>query len=469
MRKKSKTPVILPNVEVLDMGAEGKSIAKVNDKVIFIKNAVPGDIVDLKITKTKKSFAEAEAMHWHQYSDKRQTAQCSHFAICGGCTRQDMSYQWQLFYKQKQVKDNFERLGKFEFPELLPILGCESDFYYRNKLEYTFSAQRWLTFEELDSGVEFDDKTALGFHIPGKFDKILDIEECFLQSDLSNQIRLKIREIARREKFEFFNLRSQEGWLRNLIIRNNQKEEYMVILVVTAHNPDSIKLILNEIAAEFPQIVSLHYVINDKRNDTIFDREVICYQGEAYLTETLGNLQFRISPKSFFQTNSKQGYRLYEVTKQFAGLSGNEIVYDLYTGTGTIACFVSDSAREVIGIEFIEDAIADAKINAEINQISNVRFYAGDMKDLLNEDFINKNGRPDVIIADPPRAGMHENVIQTILFAAPEKIVYVSCNPATQARDIALLADTYRVEMVQPVDMFPHTHHIENVALLIRK
>lgn len=469
MSKKSKAPVIVSNVEILDLGAEGKSVAKVDDKVLFVKNAVPGDVVDIRITKSKKSFSEAEAIHWHQFSDKRQVPECKHFGVCGGCTRQDLNYRWQLFYKQKQVKDNFERLGKFEFPELLPIMGCESDFYYRNKLEFAFSAQRWLTFEELNSGVEFEDKTALGFHIPGKFDKILDIEACFLQSDLSNHIRLKIREIARREKFSFFNLRSREGWLRNLIIRNNLREEYMVILVVTQNNPDEIQLILNEILAEFPQIVSLNYVINNKRNDTIFDLDVICFKGLPYLTEIMGNLQFRISPKSFFQTNSKQGLKLYEVTKQFAGLTGNEIVYDLYTGTGTIACFVSDCAKEVIGIEYIEDAIADAKINAELNNITNARFYAGDMKDLLNEEFITQNGRPDVIIADPPRAGMHENVIQTLLFAAPEKIVYVSCNPATQARDISLLANAYRVEKVQPVDMFPHTHHIENVALLIRK
>jgi 23S rRNA (uracil1939-C5)-methyltransferase len=469
MSKKSKAPVIVSNVEILDLGAEGKSVAKVDDKVLFVKNAVPGDVVDIRITKSKKSFAEAEAIHWHQFSDKRQVPECKHFGVCGGCTRQDLNYRWQLFYKQKQVKDNFERLGKFEFPELLPIMGCESDFYYRNKLEFAFSAQRWLTFEELNSGVEFEDKTALGFHIPGKFDKILDIEACFLQSDLSNHIRLKIREIARREKFSFFNLRSREGWLRNLIIRNNLREEYMVILVVTQNNPDEIQLILNEILAEFPQIVSLNYVINNKRNDTIFDLDVICFKGLPYLTEIMGNLQFRISPKSFFQTNSKQGLKLYEVTKQFAGLTGNEIVYDLYTGTGTIACFVSDCAKEVIGIEYIEDAIADAKTNAELNNITNARFYAGDMKDLLNEEFITQNGRPDVIIADPPRAGMHENVIQTLLFAAPEKIVYVSCNPATQARDISLLANAYRVEKVQPVDMFPHTHHIENVALLIRK
>lgn len=469
MSKKSKTPVIVSNVEILDLGAEGKSVAKVDEKVLFVKNAVPGDVVDIRITKSKKSFAEAEAIHWHQFSDKRQVHECKHFGVCGGCTRQDLNYKWQLYYKQKQVKDNFERLGKFEFPELLPIMGCESDFYYRNKLEFTFSAQRWLTFEELNSGLEFEDKTALGFHIPGKFDKILDIEACFLQSDLSNQIRLKIREIARRENFSFFNLRSQEGWLRNLIIRNNRKDEYMVILVVTQYNPDDIQFILNEILAEFPQIVSLNYVINNKRNDTIFDLEVICFNGLPYLTEMMGNLQFRISPKSFFQTNSKQGLKLYEVTKQFAGLTGNEIVYDLYTGTGTIACFVSDSAKEVIGIEYIEDAIADAKINAELNNITNTRFYAGDMKDLLNAEFITQNGRPDVIIADPPRAGMHENVIQTILLASPEKIVYVSCNPATQARDISLLADAFRVEKVQPVDMFPHTHHIENVALLIRK
>lgn len=469
MSKKSKTPVIVSNVEILDLGAEGKSVAKVDEKVLFVKNAVPGDVVDIRITKSKKSFAEAEAIHWHQFSDKRQVPECKHFGVCGGCTRQDLNYKWQLYYKQKQVKDNFERLGKFKFPELLPIMGCESDFYYRNKLEFTFSAQRWLTFEELNSGLEFEDKTALGFHIPGKFDKILDIEACFLQSDLSNQIRLKIREIARRENFSFFNLRSQEGWLRNLIIRNNRKDEYMVILVVTQYNPDDIQFILNEILAEFPQIVSLNYVINNKRNDTIFDLDVTCFNGLPYLTEMMGNLQFRISPKSFFQTNSKQGLKLYEVTKQFAGLTGNEIVYDLYTGTGTIACFVSDSAKEVIGIECIEDAIADAKINAELNNITNTRFYAGDMKDLLNAEFITQNGRPDVIIADPPRAGMHENVIQTILLASPEKIVYVSCNPATQARDISLLADAYRVEKVQPVDMFPHTHHIENVALLIRK
>lgn len=454
------------------MAAEGKALAKVNDLVVFVPYVVPGDVVDLQVKRKKNHYAEAVAVKFHEYSPVRAVPFCQHYGVCGGCKWQCLPYAEQIKYKQKQVTDNLTRIGKIELPEISPILGSEKTEFYRNKLEFTFSNKRWLTEEEVKEDVKYDQMNAVGFHIPGAFDKVLAIEKCWLQDDISNQIRNAVRDYAYEHNYSFFNLRSQEGMLRNLMIRTSSTGELMVLLqckIVEESEMDLMKQLLAFVAERFPQITSLLYVVNNKCNDTINDLDVMVFKGNDHIFEEMEGLRFKIGAKSFYQTNSEQAYNLYKVARNFAGLTGNELVYDLYTGTGTIANFVSRRAKKVIGIEYVPEAIEDAKVNSEINGIGNTLFYAGDMKDILTQEFINQHGRPDVIITDPPRAGMHDDVIDTILFAEPQRIVYVSCNPATQARDLSLLDVKYRVTAVQPVDMFPHTHHVENVVLLEKR
>jgi 23S rRNA (uracil1939-C5)-methyltransferase len=470
-RKKKELP-LLEKITITDVAAEGKALAKVNDLVVFVPYVVPGDVVDLQVKRKKNHYAEAVAVKFHEYSPVRAVPFCQHYGVCGGCKWQCLPYAEQIKYKQKQVTDNLTRIGKIELPEISPILGSEKTEFYRNKLEFTFSNKRWLTEEEVKQDVKYDQMNAVGFHIPGAFDKVLAIEKCWLQDDISNQIRNAVRDYAYRHNYSFFNLRSQEGMLRNLMIRTSSTGELMVLLqckIVEDSEMELMKQLLAFVAGEFPQITSLLYVVNNKCNDTINDLDVMVFKGNDHIFEEMEGLRFKIGAKSFYQTNSEQAYNLYKVARNFAGLTGNELVYDLYTGTGTIANFVSRQAKKVIGIEYVPEAIEDAKVNSEINGIGNTLFYAGDMKDILTQEFINQHGRPDVIITDPPRAGMHDDVINTILFAEPQRIVYVSCNPATQARDLSLLDAKYKVMAVQPVDMFPHTHHVENVVLLEKR
>ncbi|WP_242928020.1 23S rRNA (uracil(1939)-C(5))-methyltransferase RlmD [Pontibacter vulgaris] len=450
------------------MVAEGKCLARHNNMVIFVGGVAPGDVVDLRITRKKKSFMEGQAIRFHEYSEQRVQPFCEHFGICGGCKWQHIGYDTQLLYKQKQVKDNLERIGKVALPEFDPILGSAEDRYYRNKLEFTFSGNGWLTNEQIQSGQEFE-RRALGFHIPGRFDKILDIQHCYLQPDPSNAIRLAVRDYARANNFEFYDAVRQEGFVRNLIIRTANTGELMVILLVKYDDQEAILGIMKHLEINFPEITSLQYVVNTKMNDTFHDMEVVCYKGLPYIHEEMEGIRFRVGPKSFYQTNADQAYELYRITREFAGLTGNELVYDLYTGAGTIANFVAKQSREVIGIEYVPSAIEDAKINSQINNISNTTFYAGDMKDILSDELIAQHGRPDVVITDPPRAGMHPDVVEKLLQVHPDRIVYVSCNPATQARDLELMSEKYDVARVQPVDMFPQTHHVENIVLLTAK
>lgn len=469
MSRKSRKQ-FFEHVEVTDAGARGKGIAKAPDgRVIFLSNAIPGDVIDVQTTRKRKAYFEGKATKFHKYSEKRQEPECRHFGVCGGCKWQNMRYEEQLFYKQREVENNLTRLGKIDIPEPDTILGSEKQFFYRNKMEFSFSDSRWLTQEEIDSGKELKDKDALGFHIPGMWDKILDIEKCYLQEDPSNAIRLAVRDFARKNNMAFFNPRKQEGLLRTLMIRTSSTGEIMVLVQFFENNENHIQLLLNYLATEFPEITSLLYVINGKPNDTIYDQEVICHHGRDHIFEEMEGLRFKINAKSFYQTNSEQAYNLYKVTREFAGLTGNELVYDLYTGTGTIAQFVARKAGKVIGVEAVPEAIEDAKSNAQLNNIDNVEFFTGDMKKVFNSAFIARHGRPDIIITDPPRDGMHKDVVQQILDIAPEKVVYVSCNSATQARDLALMDDVYKVTRVQPVDMFPQTHHVENVVLLEKR
>lgn len=447
-------------------------MAKVNELVIFVPYVVPGDVVDLQVKRKKNHYAEAVAVKFHEKSPLRTEPFCSHFGVCGGCKWQCLSYEEQLKYKQKQVFDNLTRIGKLELPEFRPILGSEKTRFYRNKLEFTFSNKRWLTEEEVKQDVKYDQMNAVGFHIPGAFDKVLAIDKCWLQDDISNQIRNAVRDYAYAHNFPFFDLRTQEGLLRNIMIRTSSTGELMVVLqckVTDDEGRRKMEEILQFMADSFPQITSLMYVINNKCNDTIGDLDVEVFKGNDHIFEEMEGLRFKVGPKSFYQTNSEQAYNLYKVAREFAGLTGNELVYDLYTGTGTIANFVARKARKVVGIEYVPEAIEDAKVNSALNGIDNTLFYAGDMKDILTNDFIAEHGRPDVIITDPPRAGMHNDVIDVILAAEPKRIVYVSCNPATQARDLQLLDGKYKVTAVQPVDMFPHTHHVENVVQLERR
>ena len=531
-RKKKELP-LLEKVTITDVAAEGKALARVNDMVVFVPYVVPGDVVDLQVKRKKHSYAEAVAVKFHEYSPLRSEPFCKHFGVCGGCKWQCLKYEEQIRYKQKQVTDNLVRIGKIELPEISPILGSEQTERYRNKLEFTFSNKRWLTQEEVDSELIFENsklkvdttddaiqpednsqfsilnsqfnRNAVGFHIPGAFDKVLAIDECHLMDDICNRIRNGVRDYAYEHGYTFFDLRSQEGMLRNMMIRivekpqselkiensklkvnsidgtaqpegnsqfsslNSQLAGLMVVMqfkIVAPEEEAQMKQLLQFMADTWPEITSLIYVINNKCNDTIGDLPIHVFKGEDHIIEEMEGLKFKVGPKSFYQTNSRQAYNLYKVTREFAGLTGDELVYDLYTGTGTIANFVSRKARQVIGIEYVPEAIEDAKVNSAINGIDNTLFFAGDMKDILNQEFINQYGRPDVIITDPPRAGMHNDVIDTILFAEPKRIVYVSCNPATQARDLSLLDVKYKVLKVQPVDMFPHTHHVENVVLL---
>lgn len=465
MGRKKELPLI-ENVRITDIGAEGNAIARVDNLVVFVPMLVPGDVVDIQVKRKRKKFLEGRVVRFREYSSDRIKPRCFHFGICGGCKWQHLPYDLQLFYKEKQVKDNLSRIGKVPLPLIKPALGSSDIFFYRNKLEFTFSDRRWLTKEEVISDNEFDKEDAIGFHIPGLFDKVLDIRECHLQPEPSNQIRNAVREYAHKDRLTFFNLREQSGFLRNLIVRNSSQGEVMVIVIFFYEDEKRREGLLDFLISKFPQITSMMYIINEKKNDSIQDQFPLLYSGKDHLTEEMGGLKFRIGPKSFYQTNTRQAYELYKTTKEFAGLTGNEVVYDLYTGTGTIANFVADRALKVIGIEYVEDAIKDAVVNSEVNGIKNTKFFAGDIRTVLGEQFLAENGWPQVIITDPPRAGMHEDVINSILSASPDRIVYVSCNPSTQARDVNLLSENYRVTKVQPVDMFPHTHHIENVVLL---
>lgn len=467
-RKRKELPVV-ENVEITGVAAEGKSIARVDDMVVFIPYGAPGDVVNIKLDKKKRSYAEAHIVDMVKPSPDRVTPACEHFGVCGGCKWQHIPYESQLRYKRDQVVDALTRIAKVEIPEVNPTLGSKETFCYRNKLEYTFSCKCWITFEDLRSGREIADRNALGFHIPGAFDKVLNIKKCWLQDDLSNRIRLFVRQYALAKGYEFYDIKAQQGLMRTLMVRIASTGEVMLIVVFARPEQEKIDDLMDAIAAEFPEITSLLYVVNQKVNDTIADQEVITYRGRDYINEEMEGLQFRIGPKSFYQTNSLQAYELYKVARRMACLKPDDLVYDLYTGTGTIANFVARQVKKVVGIEYVPEAIADAKLNSEVNGIDNTIFFAGDMKDVLTDGFIAEHGRPDVMIIDPPRAGMHEDVVNVILNARPERIVYVSCNPATQARDLALMDSLYRVEEVQPVDMFPHTHHVENVVRMTRR
>lgn len=469
MSRKRKELPVLPEIEITGVAAEGKSIARFNDMVIFIPFGAPGDIADIKIDRKKHSYAEGHIERLITPSPIRTQSRCEHFTVCGGCRWQHLPYEYQLKCKQQQVTDALTRIAKVELPEISPIIGSKETWHYRNKMEYTFSNKKWLTFDQLRSGEEFPDRDAAGFHIPGAFDKVLDINRCHLQDDFGNRLRNFIKDYGKTEGMSFYDLKSNSGFLRTLMIRIASTGEIMVLMAVGEDNQGTIQKLMSAINDRFPEITSLSYVINTKLNDTFADLDIVTFSGRPYIEERMDDLRFRIGPKSFYQTNSEQAHRLYEVARDFADLKGGELVYDLYTGTGTIANFVAKCCRKVIGIEYVEDAIKDARINSEVNGIENTLFFAGDMKDVLTDDFIDEHGRPEVMIVDPPRAGMHGDVVNVILNAEPERIVYVSCNPATQARDLALLDEKYKVVRVQPVDMFPHTHHVENVVKLQRR
>jgi 23S rRNA (uracil1939-C5)-methyltransferase len=461
--------LVLGRVTITDIGAEGNAIARVDNLVVFVPMLIPGDVVDIRIVRKRKKYLEGIPVKFHEYSKDRINPRCLHFGICGGCKWQHLPYNQQLKFKEKQVKDNLIRIGKTDLPEIRPIIGSGDEYQYRNKLEYTFSNRRWITHEEVRSGMEIKNENALGFHIPGISDKVLNISQCHLQPEPTNLIRNAVHEYCRVNGLSYFDNKEQTGFMRNLIIRNSLSGNVMVIVVFYHDDADSRNGLLDFLHEKFSQIKSLMYVINSKRNDSIGDQTVNLYKGDDHLIETMNGLKFRIGPKSFYQTNTKQALVLYKVVKDFAGLTGKEVVYDLYTGTGTIANFIADSAQRVIGIEYVNEAVMDAGANSGINSITNTSFFAGDMRELLTSEFITSNGSPDVIITDPPRAGMHEDVVRAIISASPGRIVYVSCNPATQARDIQIMSERYLVSDVQPVDMFPQTHHVENVVLLKRK
>jgi len=464
-RKRRQKP-FYEKVEITDIGSEGKSLARIDGLTVFTTHAIPGDIVDLQVVKKRRKYQEARVTRIYHNAENKIKPVCSWFGICGGCSWQMLPYEKQLYYKQKQVTDQLSRIGKIELPDAEPIIGSEKIFFYRNKLEFTFSDKRWLSQEEIDSGAEIDEKNALGFHVSGLFDKVINIRKCWLQPDPSNAIRNFLFDFATANKLDFFSIREQKGFLRNVFIRTSDTGEVMVIMVFFSDDKEKRNRLLNALKNQFPEIDSLVYIINQKGNSTINDQEVHLFSGRDHIWEEMEGLQFKIGAKSFYQTNSGQAYTLYKVARTFAGFTGKEVVYDLYTGTGTIANFIAGQAAKVIGLEYIPEAIEDARFNAEHNNIRNVSFFAGDIKDILTPGFFQKNGKPDVIITDPPRAGMHKNVVETLLVAAPGKIVYISCNPATQARDISLLDEKYKVSRIQPVDMFPQTHHVENVILL---
>lgn len=459
----------IENVEITGVAAEGKSVARVDDYVVFVPFGAPGDVVDVKLDKKKKNFAEGHIERIVTPSPIRQEPVCEHFGVCGGCKWQHLPYDYQLKCKRQQVADALTRIAKVELPEIRPTLGSKLTTRYRNKLEFTFSCKMWLTFDQMRAAGELPHRNALGFHIPGSFDKVLDIRRCWLQDDISNAVRLHIRDLAIERGYSFYDIKAQTGLMRTLVVRTTSTGELMLIVVFGQDEPDKIEDVLSDVAAAFPQITSLMWVVNLKLNDSIADQEVRLYRGRGYIEEEMEGLKFRVGPKSFYQTNSLQAYELYKVARRMAGLTGSELVYDLYTGTGTIANFVARRAARVVGVEYVPEAIDDARLNSRVNGIENTVFFAGDMKDVLTAQFVEAQGRPDVVIVDPPRAGMHQDVVGVILDARPESVVYVSCNPATQARDISLLDCGYRVAEVQPVDMFPHTHHVENVVLLIRR
>ncbi len=464
---RKKTKPFFENIEVTGAGAKGKSIAKAPDgKVIFLTNAVPGDVVDIQAYKKRKAFYEGKIMAIKSYSDKRTEPKCIHFGVCGGCKWQAMGYEHQLYFKEQEVLNNLQRIGKVYIEEIIPIAASAEQYFYRNKMEFSFSDSRWLSLDEIQSETTIDDRNALGFHIPGMWDKILDLKECHLQAEPSNSIRLAVREFATKQGLPFFNTRNQEGLLRTLMIRTSSNGQFMVLVQFFYRDDEAIKSLMEFIKESFPEVTSLQYVINSKGNDTIYDQEVICYHGQDYIEEEMEGLRFKINAKSFYQTNAAQAYELYKITRDFAGLTGEELVYDLYTGTGTIAQFVAKKAKKVIGVESVPEAIADAKSNAKNNNIDNAEFYVGDMKKVFTEGFVATHGLPDVVITDPPRDGMHKDVVAQLLAIKAKRIVYVSCNSATQARDLALLDETYKVVKSQAVDMFPQTHHVENVVLL---
>lgn len=470
MARKITNKIVFDHIKVLDAGAKGVSVAKAPDgKVIFIPNVVPGDVVDIQTLKKRKAYYEGKAVKFHEFSEHRIEPICEHFGVCGGCKWQNMKYSQQLFYKQNEVKNHLQRIGKIELPDFEPILGSEKQFFYRNKMEFSFSNSRWLTQDEIESHEDLGNRNALGFHIPKMWDKILDINKCHLQEDPSNAIRNEIRDFANLNNLTFFNPRSHEGLLRTLMLRTSSTGEIMLLIQFFEDDKKNRELLLDHLYNKFPQITSLQYVINNKANDTLYDTNIQLYKGRDYILEEMEGLKFSINAKSFYQTNSDQAFELYKITRDFAGLSGNEIVYDLYTGTGTIAQFVSKNAKKVIGVESVPEAIEDAKANAKRNNITNCEFFVGDMKVVFNEAFIAKHGKPEVIITDPPRDGMHKDVIEQLMKIEPDKIVYVSCNSATQARDLALMDEKYKVTRVRPVDMFPQTHHVENVALLEKR
>lgn len=460
---------LLEKVKITDIGTEGNAVAKVDGQVVFVPMLIPGDVVDIRVRKKRRKYMEGTAVRFHEYSSDRIEPRCTHFGVCGGCKWQHLRYEKQLEFKEKQVIDNLTRIGKLELSGVRPILGSSEIYGYRNKLEFTFSDKRWLTREEMLADNDRIVEDALGFHIPGYFDKVLDIRECHFQPDPSNAIRDSVRRYAHRKSLAFFNIRQQSGFLRNLIIRTTRSGNVMVIVVFFMDERERINGLMEHLRTEFPRITSLYYIINTKKNDSLSDQVPVLYSGDDHLLEEIDSLKFRIGPLSFYQTNTLQAGKLYAIAKEFAGLTGRETVYDLYTGAGTIACYVAGEARKVIGMEYVDAAVEDAVINSGINNIGNTEFYAGDIRLLLNEKFIQEKGRPDVIITDPPRAGMHSDVVEQILSAGPSRIVYISCNPSTQARDAGLMSEKYRVAAVQPVDMFPHTHHVENVILLERR
>lgn len=456
---------VFENIEIEKVAAEGKCIARINGFAVFIDSAAPGDIVDIKIVKKKKNYLEGRIIKFHSYSSLRANPFCEHYGLCGGCKWQHLDYQHQVDAKRQQIIDNFERIGKFEFPEVNPIIQSEHTEFYRNKLEYTFSSKRWLSQEEIASE-EIIDRNGVGFHIPRQFDKIVDINKCFLQKEPTNEIRNAIREFALINNLSFYNISEFKGLLRNLVIRSSSKNQLMIIMQFGENDEKGIRLIMDFLKSEFPGIDSLYYVVNLKKNETFHDQELILYNGKPFIEENISGLTFKIGPKSFFQTNTEQTEKLYAKAMEMASLKGDELIYDLYTGTGTIANYVAKKSRKVIGIETIKEAIEDAKENAKLNNITNTDFFAGDIENMMNEDFLIQHGHPDLIITDPPRAGMHSSVVETIIKAKPERIVYISCNPATQARDLERLTDVYKIEEVQPFDMFPHTHHLENIVSL---
>ncbi len=468
-RKKQNYPLI-EGLEITTLAAEGKAMGRWNDQVVFVPMTVPGDVVDVQIRIKRRRFMEGYVVAYRKRSEKRSEPFCAHFGVCGGCKWQNLPYEEQLNFKTEQVRDQLTRIGKVELPEIRPCLGSKETQFYRNKLEFTFADRRWMTYEEIaDADKKITSEPALGFHIPNMFDKVLDIEKCWLQADPSNAIRLEVKRFCMEQGYEFYQAREHAGLMRNIIIRTASTGEIMVLVVFNHNDKERIHALMHHLQTHFPEITSLIYMVNTKWNDSLGDQEPICFAGKDHIVEQMEGLSFKVGPKSFYQTNSKQAYELYKVARDFADLKPEETLYDLYTGTGTIANFCASRCRNVIGIEYVPEAIEDAKVNSAINGINNTRFYAGDMKAVLNDEFVAQNGHPDVIILDPPRAGVDEPVIEVILRAAPERIVYVSCNPATQARDLALLDSLYRVEAVQPVDMFPHTHHVENVVKLVKR